>query len=233
MSDTVAGWLRNQEVSSGGIYCLFCVPSSEHSTFSLMSFHSHFQHLSMLWSGSVLSSFLWLQNVYSMDVHIHSSAVWWACGSCAVSRAVGASLPACAFVSSSRSFRVGLQAVNPVLPHLSMTRALLRIKMLFPWRQFSRADSSLLFNAWEVQHHFLWEASCHCLGRGHFSCCIQHSRPGFGYAIILCSVRLSGSLSSAWSGSHSVSVSQLFAAFLVFLLDYSDVNIDSPVPFMF
>lgn len=57
MSDTVAGWLRNQEVSAGGIYCLFCVPSSEYSTFSFMSFHSHFQHLSMLWSGSVLSSF--------------------------------------------------------------------------------------------------------------------------------------------------------------------------------
>lgn len=91
--------------------------------------------------------------------------------------------PACTFVSSSRSFRVGLQAVNPVFPHLSMTRALLHIKMLFPWRQFSRADSSLLFDAWEVQHHFLWEASCYCLGRGHFSCCIQHSRPGFGYAM--------------------------------------------------
>lgn len=43
--------------------------------------------------------------------------------------------------------------------------------------------------------------------------------------IILCSVRLAGSLSSAWSSSHSVSVSQLFAALLVFLLDYSDVSI--------
>lgn len=87
------------------------------------------------------------------------------------------------FVPSSRSFRVGLQAVNPIFPHLSMTIAPFRIKRLFPWRQFSRTDSSLLFNAWEVQHHFLWEASCHGLGRGHFSCCIQHNCPEFGYAV--------------------------------------------------
>lgn len=179
---SVSEWHGGGMVSSGGIYCLFCVPSSEYSTFSLMSFHSNFQHLSMLCPGQCFLPFYgYRMSTVRMSTFIHLlfdehvGHLLWAM---LLERACLHT-----FVPSSRSFRVGLQAVNPIFPHLNMTRAPFCIKRLFPWRQFSRTDSSLLFNAWEVQHHFLWEASCHCLGRGHFSCCIQHNRPEFGYAV--------------------------------------------------